>query len=135
MHIARQLKDKGIPIDLGRVSGAAAGHDIGKFGCRPEEKHKIAYYHYYYTYHWFTVLGIEYIKQVAVYHSTWDLEIESLSVESLVLIYSDFCVKRHKETEGFFSMKFLPIKDAFNVIMDKLDALDVNKKRRYEKVF
>lgn len=135
MHIGRQLRDKGIPIDLGRVSGAAAGHDIGKFGCRPEENHKIAYYHYYYTYHWFTVLGIEYIKQVAVYHSTWDLEIESLSVESLVLIYSDFCVKRHRDTQGVFSMKFLSIKEAFNVIMDKLDALDLKKKRRYEKVF
>ena len=30
VKIARQIKHTGLPIDLGRVSGAAAGHDIGK---------------------------------------------------------------------------------------------------------
>ena len=41
-HIAvtmgRGLKKSGIPVDLALVSGAAAGHDIGKFGCRPGER-------------------------------------------------------------------------------------------------
>ena len=34
LYIGRELKKAGIPIDLGRVSGAAAGHDIGKYGCK-----------------------------------------------------------------------------------------------------
>jgi len=135
LHIGRQLQARGIDIDLGRVSGAAAGHDLGKFGCKPEDKHKIAYYHYYYTYHWFSCLDIEYIKQVAVYHSTWDLEIESLSVESLVLIFSDFCVKRSRTKPGIFAMKFLNVQESFEVILNKLDALDDIKKKRYEKVY
>lgn len=135
LHIGRQLKAKGLPIDLGRVSGAAAGHDIGKFGCRAEDKQKIAYYHYYYTYHWFSSLDIDYIKQVAVYHSTWDLEIESLSIESLVLIFSDFCVKRSRQTQGKFAMKFLNVATSFEVILSKLDGMNADKQRRYEKVY
>ena len=35
MHVARGLYAAGVPIDLTLVSGAAAGHDIGKFGCKP----------------------------------------------------------------------------------------------------
>lgn len=135
LKIARQLKEKGIAVDLGRVSGAAAGHDLGKFGCRPEEIKKIAYYHYYYTDVWFQSLDIHYIKNVAVYHSTWDLELESLSIESLILIFSDFCVKRSKEKEGLFMMKFLTVDEAFDTILNKLDNVDEKKKRRYEKVY
>ncbi|MCH4889920.1 hypothetical protein EZV73_20235 [Acidaminobacter sp. JC074] len=135
LKLGRQLKACGVDIDLGRVSGAAAGHDIGKFGCRPEESKKIAYYHYYYTYHWFSELDIKYIKNVAVYHSTWDLELESLSVESLILIYSDFCVKRSKSKPGNFKMKFLTVDESFKVILDKLDNLDDKKIKRYEKVY
>ena len=135
VKIARQLKEKGVDIDLGRVSGAAAGHDIGKFGCRPEESHKIAYYHYYYTDVWFRTLNINYIKNVAVYHSTWDLELESLSIESLVLIFADFCVKRSKDKPGFFKMKFLNVDESFQVILAKLDNVDEKKKKRYEKVY
>lgn len=135
MTIARQLNALKIPIDLGRISGAAAGHDIGKFGCRPEEKNKIAYYHYYYTDEWFTKLNINYIKNVAVYHSTWDLELESLSLESLILIYSDFCVKRSKNKQSLFKMKFLSVDESFEVILDKLDNVDEKKKVRYERVY
>lgn len=135
MKIARQLKASGMNIDLGRVSGAAAGHDIGKFGCRPEESHKIAYYHYYYTDVWFRELNIHYIKNVAVYHSTWDLELESLSIESLVLIFADFCVKRSKDKPGLFKMKFLNVDESFKVILNKLDNVDEKKKQRYERVY
>jgi len=31
LFIGRQLKEAGLPVDLGRVSGAEAGHDVGKF--------------------------------------------------------------------------------------------------------
>ena len=37
MHVARQLKMLGKPVDLMLMSAAAALHDIGKFGCRKEE--------------------------------------------------------------------------------------------------
>ena len=47
-HIAvtmgRRLRETGIPVDLALVSGSAAGHDIGKFGCRPVER--VPYLHY-----------------------------------------------------------------------------------------
>ncbi len=41
LHIGRQLKTLGIPIDLGRVSGAGAGHDIGKYGCTGEDLKRV----------------------------------------------------------------------------------------------
>jgi len=37
-HVGRQLNKAGIDVNLGLVSGAAAGHDIGKYGCKAEEK-------------------------------------------------------------------------------------------------
>ena len=48
MHAARQLYDAGVPVDLALISGAAAGHDIGKYGCRKHEEKRIPYLHYYY---------------------------------------------------------------------------------------
>ena len=42
MHAARQLSSLKIPVDLGLVSGAAAGHDIGKYGCKKSEE-KVLY--------------------------------------------------------------------------------------------
>ena len=54
-HIAltcgRALRRSGTAVDLALVSGSAAGHDIGKFGCHPGER--VAYLHYYYTDLWF----------------------------------------------------------------------------------
>ena len=47
MTVARGLKKAGGPIDLALSSGAAAGHDLGKFGCKPNER--VPYLHYYYT--------------------------------------------------------------------------------------
>lgn len=135
MRIGRQLKDLGLQIDLGRVSGAAAGHDIGKFGCRPEESHRVAYYHYYYTGQWFDGRGMPYIRNVAINHSTWDLELENLAIESLILIYSDFCVKAPEDPNHTFKMKFYSLSDAFQVILDKLDNVDEVKEKRYRRVY
>lgn len=134
MKIARQLKALGFPIDLGRVSGAAAGHDIGKFGCKPEEAHKVAYYHYYYTGEWFEKRSIVYIRNVAINHSTWDLELEALPIESLILIYSDFRVKADY-IDGVSQMKIFTLEDSFNVILNKLDNLDEAKENRYRRVY
>ncbi len=135
MFIARQVKACGIPVDLGIVSGAAALHDIGKFGCRPEESRKVAYYHYYYTEEWFYRKGIQYIRNIAVNHSTWDLELESLSIESLILIFSDFRVKEHRDPTLPYPMKFYTLEDSFNVILEKLDNVDAAKEKRYRKVY
>ncbi len=135
MFIARQVKAAGIPVDLGIVSGAAALHDIGKFGCRPEESHKVAYYHYYYTEEWFYRKGIQYIRNIAVNHSTWDLELESLSIESLILIFSDFRVKQHDDPTERYAMKFFSLEQSFDVILAKLDNVDEAKTKRYQKVY
>ena len=47
--VGNQLRDTDIPIDMALLSGAAAGHDLGKFGCSPGEARRIPYLHYYYT--------------------------------------------------------------------------------------
>lgn len=134
LYIARQLKAAGMPVDLGRVSGAAAGHDIGKYGCRRTELKRVPYLHYYYSDLWFRRHGINYIRNIAINHSTWDLELENLSIESLILIYSDFRVK-NKTVNNSVEMHIFKLKDSFDVILEKLDNLDEKKERRYKKVY
>ena len=85
MTVARAFKAGGGRIDLGLMSGAAAAHDIGKFGCRPGER--VPYLHYYYTDLWCSRRNLHAIGHIAANHSVWDLEIENLSAESLVLVY------------------------------------------------
>ncbi len=53
LFIGRQCKEFGLPVDLGRVSGAAIGHDLGKYGCKGIELKRTPYFHYYYTDLWF----------------------------------------------------------------------------------
>ncbi len=131
MKVARQLKRAGYPIDLGRVAGAAAGHDIGKFGCKPDEMKRVAYYHYFYTGEWFEKREIVYIRNVAINHSTWDLELEALPIESLILIYSDFRVKANPNRK----MTIYDLQDSFDVILEKLDNVDEAKESRYRNVY
>ena len=134
MKTARQLKASGYPIDLGRVSGAAIGHDIGKFGCKPDEMSRVAYYHYFYTGDWFERRHIVYIRNVAINHSTWDLELDALPIESLILIHSDFRVKAERINNKSVMM-FFNIKDSFDVILNKLDNVDAAKENRYRRVY
>lgn len=134
LFIARQLKDLNIPIDLGRVSGAAAGHDIGKYGCKGTELKRVPYLHYYYTGQWFKKHKIIYIRNIAINHSTWDLEFENLSLESLILIYCDFRVK-NKNILNLSKMYVYSLKESFNVILTKLDNVDDEKIKRYRKVY
>lgn len=134
MHIARQLHKAGVAIDLSLVSGAAAGHDIGKFGCKPEEAKRIPYLHYYYTDEFFKRNKMPVLGHTATNHSTWDLELENLSVESLVLIYADFRVKgTMKETKE--DIHIYTLKDSFHVILNKLDNVDEAKRNRYIHVY
>lgn len=134
MYIARQLKSIGLPVDLGRVSGSAAGHDIGKYGCKKEEFRRVPYLHYYYTDQWFKKYKIDYIRNVALNHSTWDLELENLSLESLILIYSDFRVK-NMENSPAPRMNIYSLKDSFDIILHKLDNVTDMKVRRYKRVY
>lgn len=134
LFIARQLKIIGMPVDLGRVSGAAAGHDIGKYGCKGAELKRVPRLHYYYTDQWFQKYGINYIRNIAINHSTWDLELENLSLESLLLIYSDFRVK-NEFNNNVPNMKLFSLENAFYVILDKLENVDDEKCKRYKKVY
>ncbi|MBR7148727.1 MAG: hypothetical protein IKD13_07840, partial [Firmicutes bacterium] len=136
MHAARQLKKLGVPVELGLISGAAAGHDIGKYGCHGEELRRIPYLHYYYTDQWFKRHRAANIGHVASNHSTWDLELENLSVENLLLIYADFRVKSvSRDEHGKEIITYFTLKDAFDVILSKLDNVDQAKENRYRKVY
>ncbi|MBU3189790.1 cytidyltransferase [Clostridium bowmanii] len=134
LHIARQLKLKKVNIDLGRVSGAAAGHDVGKYGCIGEELKRVPHLHYYYTDQWFKKHGINYIRNIAINHSTWDLELENLSLESLILIYSDFRVK-NLETSIGSTMNIFSLATSFKLILNKLENVDEKKEKRYRRVY
>jgi len=133
MTVARAFHRGGGLIDLGLMSGAAAGHDIGKFGCRPGER--VPYLHYYYTDQWFSWRGLPAIGLIAANHSVWDLEIENLSAESLVLVYADFRVKQTYDAQGRETAKLFSLQDAFDVILGKLDSVDEAKRRRYQYVY
>ncbi len=133
LSVARDLKRAGVPIDLGLVSGSAAGHDIGKFGCRPGER--VPYLHYYYTDLWFRRRHMPDLGYVAANHSVWDLELDYLSAESLVLIYADFRVKQERGPDGREITKVTTLKEAFDVILNKLDNVTEAKRLRYTFVY
>ncbi len=133
MTAARGLAEAGVEVDLALISGAAAAHDLGKFGCRPGER--VPYLHYYWTDQWLLARRMEGISHIASNHSTWDLELESLSVESLLLIYADFRSKQSRDAEGKEITVFFTLDDAFQVILSKLDNVDSEKRRRYELVY
>ena len=133
MTVSRAFKAGGGKIDLGLISAAAAGHDIGKFGCRPGER--VPYLHYYYTDQWFTWRGLGALGRVAANHSVWDLELENLSSESLVLVYADFRVKQERLPGGGEEARLFSLADAFDVILSKLDNVDAAKRRRYDYVY
>lgn len=135
MYVARQLAAAGVPIDLGLISGAAAGHDIGKYGCRKSEERRIPYLHYYYTDLCYERFDMPTIGHIAANHSTWDLELENLSAESLVLIYADFRVKSNRDSQGNEEVHFYSLAEAFDVILNKLDNVDDAKEQRYRRVY
>ena len=133
MTAARGLQAAGVDIDLALISGAAAAHDIGKYGCRPGER--VPYLHYYYTDQWLLERNMGNISHIAANHSTWDLELESLSVESLCLIYADFRSKSSRDEKGREITVLYPLDESFQVILSKLENVDGSKRRRYELVY
>jgi len=135
LFLGRQLYERSFPVDLGRVSGSAIGHDIGKYGCKKTEAERTPYLHYYYTNKWFKKHNLPYIGHIAVNHSVWDLELANLSLESLILIYSDFRVKNENKATNSEKMKIFTLQDSFQIILNKLDNLDDQKKERYYRVY
>lgn len=130
---ARALRKSGVAVDVALVSGAAAGHDLGKFGCRPGER--VPYLHYFYTDQWFCRRRMTDIGHVAANHSVWDLEPDYLSVEALLLIYADFRVKQLHDAQGREITRISTLAQAFQVILDKLDDVDGEKQKRYTRVY
>ena len=130
---ARALRKSGVAVDVALVSGAAAGHDLGKFGCRPGER--VPYLHYFYTDQWFRRRRMTDIGHVAANHSVWDLEPDYLSVEALLLIYADFRVKQLRDAQGREITCISTLAQAFQVILDKLDDVDGEKQKRYTRVY
>ena len=130
---ARALRKSGVAVDVALVSGAAAGHDLGKFGCRPGER--VPYLHYFYTDQWFRRRRMTDIGHVAANHSVWDLEPDYLSVEALLLIYADFRVKQLHDAQGREITRISTLAQAFQVILNKLDDVDGEKQKRYTRVY
>ncbi|MBQ3389671.1 MAG: hypothetical protein IJG57_01175 [Firmicutes bacterium] len=134
MHMARQLRFNEVPVDLAMVSAAAAAHDIGKFGCREKEIPRIPHLHYYYIDELLLRMNMPGIAHIASNHSTWDLELENLSCENLLLIYADFRVKSTWEN-GHEEIRFYSLRQAFDVILGKLENVDQAKHDRYVRVY
>ena len=135
MYMARQLRQCDVPVDLGLISGAAACHDIGKYGCRKQEERRVPYLHYFYTGLCCNRFELPAIGHIAANHSVWDLELENLSAESLLLIYADFRVKSSRDEQSREIVHFYTLSQAFDVILGKLDNVDEKKKQRYQKVY
>ncbi len=135
MFAARQLAKAGIPVDLALISGAAFCHDLGKYGCKKNEEKRVPYLHYYYTGMCCRRVGLFSIGHIAANHSVWDLELENLSVESLLLIYADFRVKSSRDADGREIVHFYSLAESFDVILGKLDHVDAQKRHRYQKVY
>lgn len=135
MHIAYGLHKVNVPIDLALASGAAITHDIGKFGCRDFELNRLPYLHYYYTDEFTRRFNMPIIGHIASNHSTWDLELEDLSIENLILIYADFRVKSVRDSDNKEVVQFYSLKDSFDVILNKLDNVDEEKLNRYKLVY
>ncbi|MCR5034048.1 MAG: hypothetical protein K6B42_01345 [Clostridia bacterium] len=135
MHMARQLRRNDVPVDLAMVSAASAAHDIGKFGCREEEIPRIPHLHYYYTDELLLRMELPGIAHIASNHSTWDLELENLSCENLLLIYADFRVKSSRDENGREEIRFYSLRQAFDVILGKLENVDQTKHDRYVRVY
>lgn len=131
----RQLEKRGLPVDLALVSASSGLHDIGKYGCRKDEAKRVPYLHYYYTDECLNHLGMPMTAHIASNHSTWDLELENLSVENLLLIYADFRVKSTRNKDGKEIIHIYTLDESFDVILGKLDNVDEKKKARYQRVY
>ena len=135
MYMARQIIHTDTEVDLGIASGAALIHDVGKYGCRSKELRRVPYLHYYYTYDFAERFHLSRIGAIASNHSVWDLELENLSIESLLLIYADFRVKSIYSKEKGEEIRFWTLDESYDIILGKLDNVDEAKRLRYARVY
>lgn len=134
LHMGRQAKAAGFPVDIPMVSAAALCHDIGKFGCRGADAGRIPYLHYYYTDQWLRLQGLPSIAHISANHSTWDLEFENLTPESLLLIYADFRVRGTREN-GREVVRIYSLAESYEMIFSKLYNMTPEKQQRYKRVY
>lgn len=134
VQTALAAKAAGLPADVPLVAAAALCHDIGKFACRGSDAARVPYLHYYYTWQWLTERSMEGIAHISANHSTWDLEFENLSIESLLLIYADFRVRGSREN-GREVMRICSLAEAYGIIRSKLSNVTPEKTRRYQLVY
>ena len=134
LHMGRQAKKAGFPVDLPMVSAAALCHDIGKFGCRGTDAARIPYLHYYYTDRWLNRMGMPKIAHISSNHSTWDLEFENLTIESLLLIYADFRVRGTRKN-GREVIRIYTLAESYDMIFSKLFNMTPEKQLRYKRVY
>lgn len=133
MTVGREMRAAGAPVDLALLSAAAAIHDVGKFGCKGGER--VPYLHYYYTELWCESAQAPSVGHLGANHSAWDLELENLSVESLLLIYADFRVRQEPDAAGIERIKIYTLADSFAVVLKKMVNIDSAKLRRYQFVY
>ena len=134
LHMGRQAKAAGFPIDIPMVSAAALCHDIGIFGCRGADAGRIPYLHYYYTDQWLRRQGLPSIAHISANHSTWDLEFENLTPESLQLIYANFRVRGTRES-GKEVVRIYSLAESYEMIFSKLYNMTPEKQQRYKRVY
>ena len=134
VQTALSARAVGLPVDLPLIASAALCHDIGKFACRGSEAARVPYLHYYYTWQWLSERGMEDIAHISANHSTWDLEFENLTIESLLLIYADFRV-RGERRDGKEVMRICSLDEAYDIIRSKLSNVTPEKQRRYQLVY
>lgn len=134
VRTALAARQAGLPVDVPLVAAAALCHDIGKFACRGSDAARVPYLHYYYTWQWLTERSMEGIAHISANHSTWDLEFENLSIESLLLIYADFRVRGNREN-GKEIMRICSLAEAYGVIRSKLSNVTPEKAQRYRLVY
>ena len=134
VRTALAAHEAGLPVDVPLVAAASLSHDIGKFACRGADAARIPYLHYYYTWQWLVDRGLETIAHIAANHSTWDLEFENLTIESLLLIYADFRVRGSREN-GREKMRICTLEEAYGIILSKLADVTPEKRRRYQMVY
>ena len=133
--IARSLKNAGQPVNIGKIFGASFGYTIGKFACSDFLCSTTPYSNYYYTDQWYSKHDMPYTGHVAVNHSIWDLELENLPLESLILVYSDFRTKETYDKNGVLYTEIFDLNTAFQLMLVDPEILEGSKKERYERVF
>lgn len=130
LRIGYQLKSVNTPVDLCLLSAAASTMDLGRFGLRPFESVRMPDLRYYYTDFCLNNHKLPTIAHVAANHSPWDLELENISIEGLILIYAYFRVC--KSENGY---EILSLADAYEDALSKMTFKDDDMRATYDNAY